>query len=163
MVTEGAPAPVDPAREKHVRTVTSKALVFGETTARHLSPDMFNDEVMHTYYLFYIFGAIDALGEDLRLGGDPLNRTEKQAAMAEVMAAFGTATREQIIATVRLLVRSADEAAVNIKNAGKDAAIAWDWGDNDEATRHFSELMKNPANFPRHVEQRLQSPDQDAD
>ena len=141
-------------RESVLRDVTSKALVFGEQSAKNVAPEIFDDPVMHNYFLFFIYGAIDALGNEDRLD-DKLNLAEKQATMAEALAAFGTATQEQIVATVKLLERSADDAALAIKLAGHDAATAWAWGENEEATQRFVTLLEDPANFPREVEQVL--------
>lgn len=155
MVTDDTTTADSDDREQILRTVTSKALIFGESSAKKMPTETFDDPVMHTYFLFYVFGALESLGEDLRLGAASLSEAEKQAAMAEALAAFGTATKEQILGTIKLLVRSSDAAAIKIRNAGKDAAIDWDWGDNDEASSVFADLMKDPDNFPRDVEQSL--------
>ncbi len=65
-------------------------------------------------------------------------------------------------ALVRRLEQAADEPAIKIKTEGRDAAKAWHWGDNEDATRHFLDLMQDPANFPREVERQLgQSTDTD--
>ncbi|MCZ6559397.1 MAG: hypothetical protein O6931_00715 [Gammaproteobacteria bacterium] len=162
MVSEdNAPGATDD-RESVLRDVTSKALVFGEQSAKNIAPEIFSDPVMHNYFLFFIYGAIDALGDHDRLD-EKLNMAEKQATMAEALAAFGTATQEQIVATVKLLERSADEAAIAIKLAGHDAATAWAWGENEEATQRFVSLLEDPANFPREVEQVLAPLDNAAD
>lgn len=141
-------------RESVLREVTSKALVFGEKSAKNVPPEIFEDQVMHDYFLFFIYGAVDALGDDERLK-EKLNAAEKQATMAEALAAFGTATEEQIVARVKLLERSADEAALAIKSAGREAATEWASGENDQATERFVALLEDPANFPREVEQVL--------
>ena len=141
-------------RESVLRNVTSQALVFGEKSAKNLPPDVFADPIMHTYFLFFIYGAVDALGDDEDLQ-EKLNAAEKQATMAEALAAFGTATEEQIVATVMLLERSADDAALAIKRAGWKAATDWAGGENEEATGRFVVLLEDPANFPREVEQVL--------
>ncbi len=141
-------------RESVLRDVTSKALVFGEKSAINVPQDVFADPVMHDYFLFFIYGAVDALGDDEGLD-EKLNAAEKQATMAEALAAFGTATEEQIVATVKLLERSADDAALAIKRAGREAATDWARGKNEEATGRFVVLLEDPANFPREVEQVL--------
>ena len=110
------------------------------------------DQVMHDYFLFFIYGAVDALGDDERLQ-EKLTAAEKLATMAEALVAFGTATEEQIVAKVNVLDRSADDAALAIKSAGREAAIDWAWGENDQATEKFAALLEDPANFPREVEQ----------
>ena len=141
-------------RESVLRDVTSKALVFGEKSAINVPQDVFADPVMHDYFLFFIYGAVDALGDDEGLD-EKLNAAEKQATMAEALAAFGTATEEQIVARVKLLERSADDAALAIKSAGREAATEWASGENDQATERFVALLEDPANFPREVEQVL--------
>lgn len=148
--SHGAPAD----RESVLRDVTSKALVFGEESAKNVPPEIFADPVMHDYFLFFIYGAVDALGDDERLQ-EKLTAAEKLATMAEALVAFGTATEEQIVAKVNVLDRSADDAALAIKSAGREAAIDWAWGENDRATEKFAALLEDPANFPREVEQVL--------
>ena len=154
MVSEDKSHDTTDDRESVLRHVTSKALIFGEKSAKNIPPEVFADPVMHNYFLFFIYGAMDALGDDESLN-EKLNSAEKQATMAEALAAFGTATEEQIVATVKLLERSADDAALAIKSAGREAAIDWAWGENDEATGRFGDLLEDPANFPREVEQVL--------
>ncbi|MCH8930771.1 MAG: hypothetical protein IIA98_07640 [Proteobacteria bacterium] len=141
-------------RESVLREVTSKALIFGEKSAKNVPPEIFEDLVMHDYFLFFIYGAVDALGDDERLN-EKLNAAEKQATMAEALVAFGTATKAQIVAKVKLLERAADDAALAIKSAGREAATDWAWGENEQATERFAALLEDPANFPREVEQVL--------
>ncbi|MCH9025514.1 MAG: hypothetical protein IIA05_00160 [Proteobacteria bacterium] len=141
-------------RESVLREVTSKALVFGEKSAKNVPPEIFSDLVMHDYFLFFIYGAVDALGDDESLK-EKLTAAEKLATMAETMVAFGTATEEQIVATVKLLDRAVDDAALTIKSAGREAAIDWAWGENEQATERFAALLEDPTNFPREVEQVL--------
>ena len=149
-------------RQSVLREVISKALVFGEKSAKNVPPEIFEDLVMHDYFLFFIYGAVDALGDDERLD-EKLTADEKQATMAETMAAFGTATGEQIVATVKLLERAADDAALAIKSAGREAATDWAWGENDQATERFVALLEDPANFPREIEQVLKPLEDEAE
>ena len=56
------------------------------------------------------------------------------------------------MATLKLLYRAQDPAALRIRDEGRSAAEAWDWGANEAATRRFAELLQDPQNFPREVE-----------
>jgi len=139
------------SRQQAIGAVVEKTLVFGETSARHVGIEIFNDAVMHTYFLFFVYGALDALSDAEELGVI-LTDAEKASAMSEALLSFGTTSNEQVVATIRMLQRAHDDAAMKIKQAGADAARDWKWGTNEAATRRFLELMDDPDNFPREVE-----------
>ncbi len=161
MTTAESGTGLDEERQKAIKVVAQRTLVFGEFCAKHIGEEPFQDPVMHTYFLMYMMGAVDSLGAD-ESHGYALSHDEKLAAMREALLAFGTADAQEVSATVRMLEQAADEPAIKIKTEGRDAAKAWHWGDNEDATRHFLDLMQDPANFPREVERQLgQSTDTD--
>ena len=65
-------------RQSVLREVISKALVFGEKSAKNVPPEIFEDLVMHDHFLFFIYGAVDALGDNERLD-KKLTAAAKQA------------------------------------------------------------------------------------
>ncbi len=151
-------AGVDPQRREQIVATARRALVFGEQNAGHAGPEPFEDPVMETYFLLYVLGALDHLSAHVP-DADPLDHGEKLAALAHALDAFGTATSAEIRATVLMLDGAADEAALNIREAGAQAAKAWDNGANADATTRFRELMADPDNFPRNVERVRRQPD----
>ena len=64
---------------------------------------------------------------------------------------FEGSTREDVMGTLKMLYRAQDEAALRIRQEGRQAAEAWDWGENRDAVFRFVELLKDDANFPREV------------
>ncbi len=139
--------------QQTITAVYRLALQFGEQSAHHIGEGPFADPVLHTYFLLYILGAIDYLG-DTPAEGLPLLSAEKLAAMAEALDAFGVASADEIRATVLMLDQAADAAARNIRGEGAAAAERWQEGDG-EALQHFAELIKEPANFPAEVDPAL--------
>ncbi len=150
MVPDDTQGGTSGSRAQAIGAVVEKTLVFGETSAQHVGVETFNDQIMHTYFLFFIYGALDALSATEELGVI-LTDAEKASAMSEALLSFGTTSNEQIIATIRMLQRAHDDAALKIKQSGADAAREWKWGTNEAATRRFLELMDDPENFPREV------------
>ena len=151
MVPDDTQGSTSGSRAQAIGAVVEKTLVFGETSARHVGAETFNDQIMHTYFLLFIYGALDALSAAEELGVT-LTDAEKASAMSEALLSFGTTSNEQVIATIRMLQRAHDDAALKIKQSGADAARDWKWGTNEAATRRFLELMDDPKNFPREVE-----------
>lgn len=136
--------------------VANKALSFGRAAAQPIGEETFQDPVMHHYFLLFMSGVVDVLGEDQVLD-EKLDDIDKKRAMANMLMTFGTASADRIVDMVKLLDDSHDESAQNIKAQGREAARAWAWGKNGAATSRFHELMKDPENFPREVEQVLKS------
>ncbi len=134
-----------------LQEVAYKLLIFGEFSGKRIGDDSFQDPVMHTYFLLYIFGAADALCESDKLD-TPLGLEDKLNVMRMALTSFGTASPEQVTSTVNTLNLAADEPALNIRREGREAAQEWNWGENEAATSRFFDLMQDPDNFPRRVE-----------
>ncbi len=143
-------ADTDPARQEAISEVAHRALLFGEFSAKAAGQETFQDPVMHTYFLHYIFGAVNALaghaGLPARLGEDDVVN-----AMGRALMTFEGSTPQEVTGTLKMLYRARDEAALRIQDEGREAAENWDWGTNRDAVFRFAELMKDEANFPREV------------
>ena len=150
MVTDEYPGSTGKDRSATIDTVVGKILVFGETSAGHVGAETFDDPVMHTYFLLYVFGALDTLAEadelDIRLTDD-----EKTAVMTDALLAFGSSSDAQVAATIRMLQRAQDQPALKMKKRGADAAREWQWGTNEAATRRFLEMLDDRSLFPENV------------
>lgn len=151
MVSGQETADTESARQETISVVAHKALLFGEFSAKAAGHQTFEDPVMHTYFLHYIFGAIKALAGRSEL---PVRLTEDDTvnAMGTALMSFETSTREDVVGTLKMLYRAQDEAAIRIQDEGRKAAEAWDWGENRDAVFRFLELIRDPSNFPREVE-----------
>jgi hypothetical protein len=138
-------------RQEAISLVARQALLFGEFSAKAAGDETFDDPVMHTYFLHYIFGAIDALGSH---GSLPLELEEgdRVNAMGQALMTFEGSTREDVMGTLKMLYRARDAAAVHIREEGRKAAEQWDWGQNRDAVYRFVELLKDESNFPREVD-----------
>ncbi len=139
------------ARQETISLVAHKALLFGEFSAKAAGQEMFEDPVMHTYFLHYVFGAVKALSEHPGLPV-PLDEDDVVNAMGHALMTFEGSTREDVVGTLKMLYRANDEAAVRIQEAGRQAAETWNWGENSDAVFRFVELTREPSNFPREVE-----------
>jgi hypothetical protein len=135
-----------------ITAVAGKALLFGEFSAKAVGADTFEDPVMHTYFLHYIFGAIEGLSVHGSLAA-PLNEDGRVNAMGQALMRFEGTTREDVIATLKMIYRAQDEAALRVRSEGRAAAEAWDWGENREAVFRFAELLGDrDTYFPAEVE-----------
>jgi hypothetical protein len=135
-----------------ITAVAGKALLFGEFSAKAVGADTFEDPVMHTYFLHYIFGAIEGLSVHGSLAA-PLNEDGRVNAMGQALMRFEGTTREDVIATLKMIYRAQDEAALRVRSEGRAAAEAWDWGENRDAVLRFAELLKDRNRyFPAEVE-----------
>jgi hypothetical protein len=141
----------DSVRQEAVSLVARKALLFGEFSAKAAGDETFEDPVMHTYFLHYIFGAIEALGCHGSLPVE-LEEGDRVNAMGQALMTFEGSSREDVMGTLKMLYRATDAAAVHIREEGRKAAEQWDWGENRDAVFHFVELLKDEENFPREVE-----------
>lgn len=140
------------ARQEAVSKVSHKALLFGEFSAKAAGNEAFEDPVMHTYFLHYIFGAIEGLCGHSEMSVE-LDEDDRINAMGRALMTFETSSRDEVMGTLKMLYRAKDEAAVRIREEGRKAAESWDWGENRDAVFRFVELMKDEANFPREVEE----------
>jgi len=144
-------ADIDSARQETISLVAQKALLFGEFSAKAAGSDIFEDPVMHTYFLHYIFGAVRALAVHPQLPA-PLNEDDAVNAMGNALMTFEGSTREDVVGTLKMLYRAKDAAAVHIQEEGRNAAESWNWGENRDAVFRFLELTRDESNFPRQVE-----------
>ncbi|KPK58232.1 MAG: hypothetical protein PVG57_06470 [Gammaproteobacteria bacterium] len=151
MVSGQHTADTESARQETISLVAQKALLFGEFSAKAAGHQTFEDPVMHTYFLHYVFGAIKALAGHSELSAR-LSEDDTVNAMGIALMSFENSSREEVLSTLKMLYRAKDEAAVRIQEEGRQAAEAWNWGENRDAVFRFVELMRDPANFPREVE-----------
>ena len=143
---------MDTRRAEAMQAVAHKALVFGELSAKAAGPETFDDPVMHTYFLHYVYGAVAGLSGHESVPAD-LTDEDRVNIMGQALMQFENATRDRVMGTLKMLYRAQDEAALRIQAAGREAAERWDWGNNEEALGHFAGLLENPdQNFPRDVE-----------
>jgi hypothetical protein len=152
-MVSGPDAPQDPLTgAAAVSAVAQKALLFGEFSAKAAGAKNFEDPVMHTYFLQYIFGAIESLATHGVLAA-PLEEDGRVNAMGQALMSFEGATREDVMATLKMIYRARDEAALRVREEGRKAAEAWDWGENRDAVFRFAELLRDRETyFPTEVE-----------
>lgn len=152
-MVSGQDAAQDPLNDAEtIAAVAQKALLFGEFSAKAVGSETFEDPVMHTYFLQYIFGAIEGLSGHASLA-QPLGEDGRVNAMGQALMSFEGATREDVMATLKMVYRARDEAALHVRAEGRAAAEAWDWGNNRDAVYRFAELFKDrEAHFPAEVE-----------
>jgi len=135
-----------------VAGVTKMALLFGALSAEAAGSETFEDPVMHTYFLHYIVGAIEGLSGHASLAA-PLTQDDRVNAMGQALMSFEGTTREHVVATLKMIYRAQDAAALNVREQGRKAVEAWDWGENRDAVFRFAELLKDrETHFPREVE-----------
>ena len=131
--------------------VAHKALLFGEFSAKAAGAEAFEDPVMHTYFLHYIFGAVQGLGQYADLP-QQLDEDDQVNAMGRALMTFEDTTREDVMGTLKMVYRAKDDAALKVREEGRKAAEAWNWGENRDAVFRFVELMKDEGNFPSEVD-----------
>ncbi|MGB5209005.1 MAG: hypothetical protein WBN31_03115 [Gammaproteobacteria bacterium] len=134
-----------------IAMAAQQALLFGEFSAQAAGAEHFEDPVMHTYFLHYIFGALESISQHATLPVQ-LQEEDKVNAMGHALMTFEGSSRQDVLGTLKMLVRATDDAAVNIREEGRKAALAWNLGEDASAASRFSELMENPDNFPRKVD-----------
>lgn len=138
-------------RNETISLVSHKALLFGEFSAKAAGTEAFDDPIMHTYFLHYIYGAIESLAKHPDLP-EQLDDEGRVNAMGHALMTFEDTTREDVMGTLKMLHRATDEPALKIRAEGCKAAESWDWGANNDAVFRFAELMKDKGNFPGEVE-----------
>jgi len=138
-------------RNETISLVSHKALLFGEFSAKAAGSDAFEDPIMHTYFLHYIYGAIQSLAQHAELP-EQLDEEGRVNAMGHALMTFEDTSREDVMGTLKMLHRATDEPALKIRAEGCKAAQSWDWGSNEDAVQCFAELMKDKSNFPNEVE-----------
>jgi hypothetical protein len=151
MMTDEQQLEVTEAEQAAIATVAGRAFEFGVASASPLGDEALEDPVLHTYFLLFVFGAIEWLGDNMDTGA-PLPYPHKLAAMAEALSQFGTTDRETVRGTVLMLHNAADEAALRIRAAGGDAIRRWHVDGDESATAVFDELRNDPDALPREVQ-----------
>jgi hypothetical protein len=141
----------DDPRLEAIAAAARQTLLFGEFSAKAAGAEHFEDPVMHTYFLHYVFGALESIGQHHSLP-EKLDEDARVNAMGHALMSFEGSSREEVIGTLKMLYRASDDAALRIREEGRKAAEAWDLGANEEATRRFMELLADPDNFPRQVD-----------
>jgi len=134
-----------------IAIAAQQALLFGEFSAQAAGAEHFEDPVMHTYFLHYIFGALESIGQHESLPTQ-LQEEDRVNAMGHALMTFEGGSREEVLGTLKMLFRATDDAAIHIREEGRKAALEWNLGENAAATRRFSELMADENNFPREVQ-----------
>lgn len=130
--------------------LAQNTLQFGVDCASPIPAEVFDDPTLHTYYLFFVFGGMEWLGDHLD-PDKPMRYQAKLAAMASALARFDDADRESVQGTVLMIHNATDEPAMRIRQAGRDAARLWHGDDKAAAEQVFKQLLDDPSNFPREV------------
>lgn len=134
-----------------IAQVAEQAFKFGVTCARPVDPDVFDDPVMHNYYLFYVFGAVLWLGDNMR-PAKPLDRKQKLSALSQAMSFLEPDSKQKIRSLVLMVDKVEDVFAHNTMREGADAIKRLLVDDDESARLRFSELLKDPANFPQEID-----------
>lgn len=134
-----------------ISRVAERAYQFGVACAKPVEPETFDDEVLHNYYLFFVFGAILWLGDNLR-PARPLDRQQKLTALAQAMAFLEPGSKAKIRALVMMVDNVDDVYAHNIMREGADTIKRLIIGQDAEAITRFSELLEDNTNFPRTID-----------
>ena len=136
--------------QQAIIAVAERTLEFGMGSASALTPEELEDPVLHTYFLLYVFGGLEWLGDHLD-PAEPLPYPHKLAAMTEALGRFGTTDRESTRATVMMLHNAGDEAALRVRRAGAEAAERWHAQGDADALGAFAALRDDPDALPREV------------
>ena len=91
-------ADTDPARQEAISKVAHQALLFGEFSAKAAGNETFEDPVMHTYFLHYIYGAINALAGHSELPAT-LGEDDIVNAMGRALMTFEGSNRQEVTGT----------------------------------------------------------------
>lgn len=142
---------VTPEQEQAILDLADRAFRFGADCARDLDESLFQDEVMHTYYLFFVYGGLEWLGDNID-PASPLALDAKMTAMSVALSGFQGGDRETARGTVMMLNRAADAPALRVRQAGHDAARLWLDGDREGAAGIFKALLDDPEALPRDVD-----------
>lgn len=134
-----------------VQRIAERAYQFGVACASPVKPERFDDSVIHNYYLFFVFGAVLWLGDNLR-PAEPLDRQQKLAALAQAMSFLEPGSKEKIRALVLMVDKADDVYAHNIMREGAATIKRLIIDQEPEATRRFSELLEDDKNFPRRID-----------
>jgi len=134
-----------------ISRIAERAYQFGVACAKPIDPKTFDDSVMHNYYLFFIFGAILWLGDNLR-PARPLDRQQKLTALAQAMSFLEPGSKEKIRALVMMIDNVDDIYAHNIMREGADAVKRLIIDQDAQAVERFHELLRDESKFPRSID-----------
>ena len=138
---------VTEAEAAAILAVASKAIEFGRACAAPLGEDALQDPVLNTYFLIFVFGAVEWLGDNMD-ADHPLSYPQKLASMAEALARFGTSDRETVRGTVLMVHEAADAPALRVRAAGGDAMRRWHRDGDQDALSVFVALRDEPNALP---------------
>ena len=131
--------------------IADAAFAFGAESAKSIDPAIFDDPIMHNYFLFYIYGAVDWLGTHWQ-EQCVIDEQEKLDAMTQALLIMEPDKQETAQSFSLLAQKSDDKHASDIKNAGAQAIQDWLIDPDGNAAMRFSELLKLPDKFPRTVD-----------
>lgn len=134
-----------------IARVAQRAYEFGVACARPVEPETFDDPVIHNYYLFFVFGSILWLGDNLR-PTKPLDREQKLSALAQAMSFLEPGNKQKIRTLVLMVDKVDDVYAHNIMRAGADTIKRLIVDQDPGATTRFEELLQDPAAMPREID-----------
>lgn len=134
-----------------ITRVAERAYQFGVACAEPVEPATFDDSIIHNYYLFFVFGAILWLGDNLR-PARPLDRQQKLAALSQAMSFLEPGSKEKIRALVLMVDKVDDVYAHNIMREGAETVKRLIVNQDAQATRRFGELLKDDKKFPRTID-----------
>ncbi|NNF52538.1 MAG: hypothetical protein HKN59_08885 [Gammaproteobacteria bacterium] len=134
-----------------ISRIAERAYQFGVACAKPVDPETFDDPVMHNYYLFFIFGAILWLGDNLR-PANPLDRQQKLTALAQAMSFLEPESKEKIRALVMMVDNVDDTYAHDIMREGAAAVKRLIVDKDAQAVERFRELLQDESKFPRNID-----------
>lgn len=134
-----------------ISKISERAYQFGVACAKPVDPKRFDDPVIHNYYLFFIFGAILWLGDNLR-PARPLDREQKLTALAQAMSFLEPGSKEKIRALVLMVDKVDDVYAHNIMREGAETVKRLIIDQDAQATERFSELLADAEKVPRTID-----------
>ncbi len=134
-----------------IARIAEQAFQFGVACARPVDPDVFDDPVMHNYYLFYVFGAVLWLGDNMR-PDRPLDRQQKLSALSQAMGFLEPDSKQKIRSLVLMVDKVEDDFAHDTMREGANAVKRLLVDKDENASLRFSELLRDPANFPRTID-----------
>lgn len=148
--SNGQPAAND-ADTALIAKVAQRAYEFGVACARPVAPETFDDPVIHNYYLFFVFGAILWLGDNLR-PEKPLDREQKLSALAQAMSFLEPGNKQKIRTLVLMVDKVDDIYAHNTMRAGADTVKRLIIDQDASAAGGFQALLDDPAALPREID-----------
>ncbi len=134
-----------------IASVAEKAFQFGVICASPIDPEVFDDPVMHNYYLFFVYGAVLWLGDTLR-PAKPLDRRQKLAAMSQAMSFLEPDSKQKTRSFVLMVDKVEDIFAHNTMREGAETVRRLLVDRDKDAPLRFKELLEDPANFPRQID-----------